>query len=75
MKCTICKHGNTKPGKMTAKFERKDAEIAVKQVPADICENCGEAYLSQEIAATLLNKANESANSCIKASTLLWEEV
>ncbi|MGK5084422.1 type II toxin-antitoxin system MqsA family antitoxin [Bdellovibrionota bacterium FG-1] len=51
MKCVICKHGNTKPGTITATFEREGATIVVKSVPADVCESCGELLGQAEAAA------------------------
>ena len=57
MKCIVCKHGNTEPGTMTATLERGDTTIVVKEVPADVCDNCGEEYLSQEISTQLLKQA------------------
>lgn len=66
MKCTVCKHGSTQLGTMTATLERGDTTIVVKQVPADVCDNCGEEYLSQEVAATLLKQAEEAVNAGIQ---------
>ncbi len=60
------KHGNTRPGKMTATLERSDTTIVVKQVPADVCDNCGEEYLSQEISAQLLKQAEEAVKAGIQ---------
>jgi YgiT-type zinc finger domain-containing protein len=60
MKCPVCKHGDTQPGKMTAVLEQADTTIVVKEVPAEICDNCGEEYLSQEISAQLLKQAEEA---------------
>lgn len=39
MKCVICKHGETRPGKTTVTLERGGATIVVKGVPAWICDN------------------------------------
>ncbi len=66
MKCLICKHGNTKPGTMTATFERNGATIVVKAVPAEICEICGESYLSEEVSKKLLKQAEEAAKAGVQ---------
>ena len=47
MKCTICKHGETAPGLVNVTLERGNTVIVVKQVPADICQDCGEYYLDE----------------------------
>ena len=65
MKCITCKHGHTQPGKMTATLERGDTTIVVKEVPADICDNCGEEYLSQAISEQLLKQAEEAVKADI----------
>ena len=44
MKCVICKHGQTRPGKATVPLTREQAVVVVKEVPAEICDNCGEFY-------------------------------
>jgi len=65
MKCLVCKHGDTQPGKMTATLERGTTTIIIKQVPADVCDNCGEAYLSQEISRQLLKQAEDAVKAGI----------
>ena len=66
MKCMICKHGNTQPGQITATLERGDTTIIIKQVPADVCENCGEGYLSHEISIQLLQQAESAVKEGIQ---------
>ncbi len=49
MKCIICKFGETNAGKVMVTLHRREATIIIKGVPAEICDNCGEYYLSDEI--------------------------
>ncbi len=60
MTCVICKHGNTKFGYTTVTLLRENTTVIFKEVPADICENCGEYYLSEEITGKLLERAEEA---------------
>jgi len=60
MKCTLCKHGQTATGKTTVTLQREESTIIIKNVPAEICNNCGEYYLSEEIATRLLALAEEA---------------
>jgi YgiT-type zinc finger domain-containing protein len=60
MKCVICKNGETKNGLTSVSFQRKEVIIVVKNIPAEICENCGESYLSEEISAKVLQEAEQS---------------
>ncbi len=65
MKCPICKHGETTAGKATVTLERGAATLVVKEVPAQVCSNCGEEYVDEEVAAQLLREAEE----CERAGT------
>lgn len=49
MKCAICKNGHTNSGVSTIVFERSQMTLVFKQVPSDICDNCGEEYISSKI--------------------------
>ena len=50
MKCLICKHGDTAPGEVTVTAQRGACTIVIKSVPAEVCGNCGEYYLSEVTA-------------------------
>ena len=50
MKCVICKTGETRPGKTTVTLQRGATTVLIKDTPAEICQNCGEYYLSEEVA-------------------------
>jgi YgiT-type zinc finger domain-containing protein len=57
MECVICKNGNTVKGKATVVLDRNGSIIAIKEVPADICQNCGEYYLDAEMTKEVLERA------------------
>ncbi|HOC94133.1 MAG TPA: type II toxin-antitoxin system MqsA family antitoxin [bacterium] len=61
MKCVICRNGETLPGTTTVTLERAEATIVIKAVPALICENCGEEYISEETSVSLLKQAERYA--------------
>ncbi len=61
MKCTICRHGETNAGKATVTLQRGGTTVVIKDVPADICENCGEYYLSESITKRTLAMAEDAA--------------
>ena len=63
MKCLICKQGETRPQSATVPLQRNGTTIIFKGVPANICENCGEYYLSEEIAGHLLERAERAVQS------------
>jgi len=57
MKCLICKHGETHPGLTVVTLQRGERTLVIKGVPAEICDNCGEYYLSDEVAERLYAQA------------------
>ncbi|MGE0175347.1 MAG: type II toxin-antitoxin system MqsA family antitoxin [Oligoflexales bacterium] len=63
MDCVICKNGKTKSGLVTVTLLRGAAVVVIKDVPAQICPNCGEYYLSEEISKKLLARANAAVSA------------
>lgn len=63
MKCAICIHGETMPGVVTVTLQRGETTVVIKQVPAEVCENCGEYYLSDEVSGRVLAKAEAAVRS------------
>lgn len=66
MKCPICKHGNTHAGIASITLERDGSTMVFKRVPADICENCGEAYHDAKVTRSLLQQADQAAKSGVE---------
>lgn len=60
MKCIVCHHGETRPGTTTVTFHREGYTLVVNEVPADVCENCGEAYVDEAVTRRLLEMASEA---------------
>lgn len=50
MNCPICKNGTMTPGYTSMTFEKGAATAVVKGVPAKICDNCGEAFVAEDVA-------------------------
>ncbi|MBE7438214.1 MAG: type II toxin-antitoxin system MqsA family antitoxin [Spirochaetales bacterium] len=61
MKCVICKNGETSSGTTTVTLERASTIVVIKEVPAEICENCGEYYLSQTVASRVQESVQAAA--------------
>jgi YgiT-type zinc finger domain-containing protein len=51
-RCDLC-GGELKPGVTTLEIWRGKELLVIKDVPADVCQQCHEAYLSPEISAKL----------------------
>ncbi len=54
MKCVICKLGETHPGHTTVVLQRGNTIVVIKDVPADVCDNCDEYYLSEAVTKRVL---------------------
>ena len=63
MKCVICKHGQTQSGLVTVTLERDESSVIIKRVPAEVCNNCGEYYLSDLITQQVLQRAEVAINN------------
>lgn len=63
MKCFICRRGDTAPGQVTVTLQRGEAIIIFKDVPADVCQDCGEYYLSEPVTEKLLIRADEAVKN------------
>ena len=59
MKCVVCKQAETGPGATTVTLVRGDSTFVVRDVPAQVCPNCGEDYVDSEVAAALLRSAED----------------
>lgn len=57
MTCLLCKHGQTRPGHATVTLQRDQTVVVFKEVPADVCDNCGEYYLGEAVTRELLERA------------------
>ncbi len=60
MKCSICKHGETAPGLVTVSLPRQETTVIFKKVPADVCNNCGEYYLDENVTERLTAQAENA---------------
>jgi YgiT-type zinc finger domain-containing protein len=63
MTCVICKHGETRDGRTTVTLERQATTVIIKDVPAEICENCSEYYLSEVVTEAVMARAEQAAAS------------
>jgi YgiT-type zinc finger domain-containing protein len=57
--CPICLQAEVVNGFTSVEFERAEIRLAVKNVPARVCPQCGEAFLGEDTAAELLRGAQE----------------
>lgn len=60
MNCVLCHNGVTEKGLVTVTLEKNETIVLIKNVPADVCTNCGHYYLSDEMTKVVLKKGREA---------------
>jgi YgiT-type zinc finger domain-containing protein len=60
MTCLVCKDSRFRMGTTILPVERGKAILLITDIPARVCENCGETYLDEEIAQGVQDLANET---------------
>jgi YgiT-type zinc finger domain-containing protein len=63
MRCVICKQGETQAGLVTVTLERDESLVIIKRVPAEVCDDCGEYYLSDAITEQVLKRAEVAVSN------------
>jgi len=72
MKCVMCKHGTTQPGKVTVTLHRDETVVVIKEVPADVCQQCGEYYLDQVTTTRIMAMAEEAVKHNVEVEVLRY---
>jgi len=55
--CPLCPAGTLREGTTTLTMERGEATIVFKDVPADVCDTCGEAFVGENISEDVYQQA------------------
>lgn len=64
--CPMCPTGTLKEGTTTVTMERDGATIVFKEVPADVCDTCGEAYLDEEVSERVYREAEAAVEAGVE---------
>lgn len=64
MKCPICKFGEMKDGVTQVVLTRGKATVIFRNVPARICDDCGEYYLDEATSKYIYGRADYCFTSC-----------
>ncbi len=60
MTCVLCRNGTLQPGTADKVLSHGGVTLVVQGVPAEICDNCGEKYFSEDVTRHLLRLAREA---------------
>jgi YgiT-type zinc finger domain-containing protein len=66
VKCVICRQGETVPGTTTVTLERDEMTLVIRDVPAQVCENCGERYLDEPTTTRLIAILDDAARAGVQ---------
>jgi len=64
--CPMCPAGTLRESSTTLTMERGDATVVFKDVPADVCDTCGEAYLDEDVSAAVYEQAEEAVEAGVQ---------
>ena len=60
IECVICKNGTTQKGFDTLTFEKDGHLIIIRDVPGEVCDNCGHFYVDAVAAIELQTKTKKA---------------
>lgn len=72
MDCVICKSGTMKAGNVTVTLQRNESIIVVKKVSAQVCENCGEYTLSEDVTRKLMDITEQAISKNTEVEILQY---
>ncbi|WP_437656085.1 type II toxin-antitoxin system MqsA family antitoxin [Sorangium sp. So ce1182] len=73
MKCVICKSGDVQAGTTTFTVERDGRTYVLRQVPARVCTQCGEAYFEAEVTKQILDQVEQASRSGAEVAVLHYK--
>jgi len=56
--CLICRQADTVDGLTSVHLERGEMRLVVNRVPARVCPSCGDAFVEEQVAVSLLREAD-----------------
>jgi len=56
----MCRQAELIDGFTSIPFERDEFRLFIKNVPAQVCPNCGEAIVYEDVAMQLISKAEDA---------------
>ena len=72
MICLMCRSGETKPGTVTHTFHKGATIVIVKDIPAQVCGQCGEPYFDGEVAQVIEDLVNDAVRKGAEVEILRY---
>jgi len=74
MKCPVCK-GAIGKGNTNFPVEMERGMVVVRDVPADICKQCGEVFIPDDVAEVLERIVNRAKQNKVELEFVAYEMV
>lgn len=72
-KCLTCRAGDMIAGHTTVTFTKQDQVTIFRQVPALVCDCCGDYSLSLEVTDQLLQEAKNAEQRGVQVEIVNWQ--
>ena len=73
MECQICRFGRVEAGHATVTLDGSGCVVVFRNIPAQICENCGEVYLDEEVSRELFRRLGEAAKTGVVVQVMEFQ--
>jgi YgiT-type zinc finger domain-containing protein len=73
MKCVICKTGETKAETATFTVDRDGHTYVLREVPAQVCQQCGEPYFDVDVTRQVLTQVDQASRSGADVAVLKFQ--
>ncbi len=70
--CVVCRQGQMKRGKTTVTLNRGRTTVVFKNVPAYICDTCGDYEVHEAVADKLLKRAEAAVKNGAEVEILQY---
>jgi len=72
VKCVICKSGDTKADTATFTVDREGRTYVLRDVPALLCQQCGEPYFDADVTKQVLAQVDQASRSGVDVAVLTF---
>lgn len=73
MKCPVC-GGTIKDGLTNIPVELETGLLYIKQVPADVCNQCGESFISDDVAEKLEKIVEKAKQQKVEIEVIFYQD-
>jgi YgiT-type zinc finger domain-containing protein len=72
--CMVCNQAEIISATTSVYLERDELSLVIKNVPVQVCPNCGEAYADETVTTVVLREAEKMAMAGAKMDVIEYME-